>query len=121
LTCNASVSSEIYVNYTFSNWNWASANRTIIIEEAPNVSLHTPTTGTTSNSSSVAVNFTVTGDAATYDCNLYSNDTGSWAIEVSSLSATNNTHATTSCLVGHSLWSGIGYISDALGPIFAIR
>ncbi len=84
--------SSVRVNYTISSsCSFIGSNRTVYVEDAPVITVNNPTTGGYSDSETVDINITVTGDDATYLCYIYSNDTGNWTQEPGANTAVNNT------------------------------
>lgn len=58
--------------------NWASANKTIFVQDAPAITLTTPAASGKSNTTNVVFNLTVTGDDDAYTCYFYMNSSGAW-------------------------------------------
>jgi hypothetical protein len=84
----------ILVNYTLSSTcRYAGANRTVYVEDAPAITINAPATSSYSTSENVNVNITVVGDSASYQCEIYSNDTGTWGLEGNTPLMLNNTSA----------------------------
>ena len=93
------ITSSVKVNYTISSTcRFVGANRTVFVEDAPNVTLNSPSDSSFSQDSTITFNFTVTGDSDTYTCHLYSNDTGTWA-EEGSVIANNNSYKLTTNVI----------------------
>ncbi len=96
------------VNYTISSTcRFIGSNRTVYVEDAPSITLNSPSDSGYSTSSTLTINYTVIGDASNYLCYVYSNDTGSWIQEAGASTATNNTYKLTSKVFteGEVLWN----------------
>ena len=86
------ITSSVKVNYTLSSTcRFAGLNRTVYVEDAPNITLSSPANASYDTDGEITINFTVKGDSDTYTCQVYSNDTGSWVEESGANIATNNT------------------------------
>ena len=91
------ITSSVKVNYTISYlFRFVSANRTVHVEDAPNITINYPSNNGYSNSSTITVNYTVRGDSATYLGYVYSNDTGDWIQESGGSTSTNDSIKSTS-------------------------
>ncbi|KKN24753.1 hypothetical protein LCGC14_0891790, partial [marine sediment metagenome] len=97
LTTEDLISSSVKVNYTIdSTCRFNGANRTVFVEDAPSITLNLPTTDTVdAYGDNITVNFSVTSDTDTALCQVWANDTGTWAEKGGANLATNNTDKTT--------------------------
>lgn len=107
----ALITSSVKVNYTISSTcRFVGANRTVYVEDAPNVTLIAPSDNSYVDDGTILFNYNVTGDSDTYTCALYSNNTGNWTAESGGFTATNAANETTSKV-----------ISEANGVVWNIR
>ncbi len=97
------ITSTVKVNYTIeSTSRFVSSNRTVYVEDAPYITLISPSNNGYSATSTILFNYNVTGDSDTYTCQLYSNDTGTWAEEAGGNIATNSSNETTSTVISEN-------------------
>lgn len=105
---NISNTNPILVNYTLGSLTCAFApnNRTVYVEDAPTVYLTYPTDGMYTQTQSNDLIFNVTGDSASYGCELYANDTVVWHSK-GDYTATNHSSKTGSVVfdVGRTIWN----------------
>ncbi len=85
------IESNVLVDYTLVDTCVFSSNRTVFVHDAPNISITSPSDNQILNSSTVSINVTVKRGASQFGCDIYTNDTGSWAVEQGSFVAQNNT------------------------------
>ncbi|KKN53828.1 hypothetical protein LCGC14_0598540 [marine sediment metagenome] len=100
--------SVVTANYSIVlNARFAGANRTVYVEDAPTITLNLPLDNGYDSDGTVPINITVVGDGDTYQCLIYSNDTGSWVQEAGAFTATNNTDKLTSKVFteGNVVWN----------------
>lgn len=83
------------INITFLNKTFFTTNRTLLVEYPPSVRLALPTSGSWEKGANSVLNFTTNSTFITsllYQCSLYTNETGTWNVKLSSISATNGTY-----------------------------
>lgn len=67
-----------YSNSSNDSPAFASANRTIYVDQAPTINTISPATASVVASTDVSIVYNVTGDSINYNCYLFTNDTGTW-------------------------------------------
>ena len=77
-----------------SNQAWASANRTVHVDQPPAITLTSPATTSYSSTTDVNIQYNVTGDSDDYNCYFWTNDTGTWAQDGSFSIVSNNSGET---------------------------
>lgn len=73
---------------------FGASNRTFQVQYPPSIALNSPSNSATSGATDVLINFTVTSiytNNPLFDCQLWSNETGSWIFDSTAGAATNNT------------------------------